>query len=316
MAADGGEVDPLQGGRVEGDHVLAPDSRKRGATGGAPRLLVGPNSEVDLREYNKNHEPAGSPKGGQFAPKEGGTAGTSYARPRVYTTHSLSEAVTRILAGQSVELQTTRQAYTLLKRLGKMALDAEAKGKDAPLYDLCNVSVKGTNLFCTEKLRTAEYPEGVPRLHMPQFKGFAKAGSEAEGFAQSTPDRETGRRRYDGAQAFLHHLETLGIPLETGKVRASKLRASQAQLVGAKVAAMMVSRRTSQLTKGRIFISRDNYIIDGHHRWAALVGKDARDGTLGDLRMDVYRIDAPISEVLHLAQRWTKRVGLQGQGFD
>ena len=38
-----------------------------------------------------------------------------------------------------------------------------AAGKDAPDYDLCQVTVADTNMFCLESLQTKEYPEGIPR---------------------------------------------------------------------------------------------------------------------------------------------------------
>ncbi len=62
--------------------------------------------------------------------------------------------------------------------------------------------------------------------------------------------------------------------------------------------------------KDSIFISSDNYVVDGHHRWAAVVGKDAEDGTLGDSKMKDVRVNAPISEVLHLANAWSEKFGI------
>ena len=50
---------------------------------------------------------------------------------------------------------------------------AEALGEKAPVYDLCKVSVRGTNLFCADAL-------DIERDKMPQFLAFPKPGSEAD----------------------------------------------------------------------------------------------------------------------------------------
>jgi ParB-like chromosome segregation protein Spo0J len=59
-----------------------------------------------------------------------------------------------------------------------------------------------------------------------------------------------------------------------------------------------------------IYVSRDGYVIDGHHRWAAAVGADSRDG-LGDLKIRVQTIDMPISEVLLVANAFTEEFGIK-----
>ena len=55
-----------------------------------------------------------------------------------------------------------------------------AAGKDAPDYDLCQVTVADTNMFCLESLQTKEYPEGIPRVEMPQLSGTPVPGSQAD----------------------------------------------------------------------------------------------------------------------------------------
>lgn len=257
-----------------------------------------------LFESNDCHTPAGSAQGGEFCAKPGGAGG---ARPRIIRVDTVREAIPLILAGKSVELRRTRQVNTLLTRLGRMALEAARLGQKAPDYDLCKVSVRGTNLFCADRLRTAADPDGVPRLKMPQFKGEPVPGTRA---AALTPNR---RGRVDGSAAFLDHLTSLGIASEKTKIRTSKLKASQAELSGPRVAGLMTSGDFDP-RQARIFVSRDHYIIDGHHRWAAAVGLDAKDGRLGDVKMKVYKIDAPIAEILHVATTWTAAFGLKGRG--
>lgn len=240
-----------------------------------------------LEAFNSSEHPRypkGDPRGGKFAPKEGGPI-----------TRSVSQAARLLAEGKPVRLKSVRQVSTLLDRLAKIANDAKAKGADAPNYDLCQVSVKGTNLFCAEH-------KGIPRVQMPQLKGRPVPGSEAS----SHPVKEG---EVDGSAHFQKHLERMGVRVTNETELASHLKASQSQLVGAKVAGMMTAKGYDP-SKAPIFVSRDNYVVDGHHRWAATVGRDAHDGRLGDLRMNVQRVDMDIVDLLRVANDWADAFGI------
>lgn len=266
-----------------------------------------PSSYGTLREFNQCHLPGGQSTGGQFCSDRRGRAGDRRASSGAQRADSVEHAVTLLLQGKRVELGTVKHVNTLIGKLAKVALDAEAKGVTAPTYDLCNVSVPGRNkVFCGSKLRTKEYPDGVPRQQMPQFSGFPEKGSDAD----KLPRKKSGA--VDGAPAFIAHLKSLGIRTSRGEMAASALKASQAELIGSKVAGMMADK-TYDPAKEPIFVSRDGYVIDGHHRWAAVVGRDAADGRLGQLKMNVIRVNAPISAVIKIANRWTKRFGIQAK---
>ncbi len=266
-----------------------------------PTVTV-PNSYGSFREFNPCHSPAD----GKFCSMPGGArTGTSgsFKRETPIRVSNIGRAIELILAGKVVEVPSAKKFNTILTRLAGMANDAKAKGQQAPNYDLCKVSVKGTNLFCAGRLRTKEYPNGVPRIQMPQFSGKAVPGSQAS----KLPKSEGGN--VDGANAFVRYLTTNGVRVDNGTIPAARLKASQAELVGPNVAGMMTNPKFDP-AKEPIFVSRDNYVIDGHHRWAAVVGRDAADNRLGQLKMKVIRVDAPISEVLKLANSWTKRFGI------
>lgn len=228
---------------------------------------------------------------------------STYVRPLVHRVETIHEALALLAKGRVVELADTRSVNTLLTRLAAIAQDAAAKGMQAPTYDLCKVSVRGTNLFCTERVRTAQYPQGLPRIVMPQLKGIPRPGSDA---AKLELDKSG---QVNAGEAFLDYLGDLGISSEREKIKAAKLKASQAELVGSRVAALM-TREGFNPRRKRIYISRDNYIVDGHHHWAAAVGLDAADNKLGDVKMKVVRIDAPITEILQLARSWTREFGV------
>lgn len=224
---------------------------------------------------------------------------TGKRRPKSIKVSNIDEALLLIDQGKVVEFGSTNEVHTLLKRLATMANEAKAAGKEAKNYDLCNVTVKGTNLFCHKSL-------GIPRIRMPQFEGTPVAGSDAEKLEKNDEGK------VNGAKAFQDFIKTQGIKITKGSVKAAHLRASQKQLIGSKIAKMTVS--DWDISSSPIFVSRDNYVIDGHHRWAAIVGRDAEDGSLGELKVNVIRIDAPIAEVLKIANKWTKKFGIKSVG--
>jgi len=56
-------------------------------------------------------------------------------------------------------------------------------------------------------------------------------------------------------------------------------------------------------------------VVDGHHTWAAAIGRDAEDGNLdNDKEMEVAVIDLPMSEIYLLSKQWTKTFGLPAAG--
>lgn len=228
-------------------------------------------------------------------------------RPIPIKCDSVDEAALLVLDGKVVELPTVEKASTLIERLAAIANEAKALGAKAPTYDLCQVSVKGTNLFCVEKLRNAKYPEGVPRIEMPQLGGEPVPGSDAD----KLPRTPWNQAEVDGSLEFRDYIEErLGLKLTSGEYPAYKLKASQAELNGPNVAQMM-SDKTFDPARNPIFVSNDDYVVDGHHRWAAVVGRDAADNKLGDITMRVHRIDAPITEVLRIAKEWSKAFGIK-----
>lgn len=227
-------------------------------------------------------------------------------RPIPIKVKTVEEAAVLVNEGKVVEVPDVKTAYSLINKLSDMALEAKAAGKDAKDYDLCQVSVAGTNMFCAESLRTKEYPSGVPRLDMPQLGGQPVPGSEAD----KLPRNKWDNTEVDGSKEFVSFLKGVGIHTDPDVVPAANLRASQRELIGSKVAKMIVDKSFDP-AKNPVFVSSDGYVVDGHHRWAAVVGRDAEDGKLGDSKINVVRVNATISEVLHLANSWSKRFGIK-----
>jgi hypothetical protein len=59
---------------------------------------------------------------------------------------------------QDYDPDQERDEHVLIDKLGEEAKKWAAQGKEAPTFDLCNVTVAGTNLFCAET-------KGIPRAH-------------------------------------------------------------------------------------------------------------------------------------------------------
>lgn len=200
--------------------------------------------------------------------------------------------------GKHIELSQPDQVATLLDRMSKMIDKAIEKGEDAPKFDLCKVSAPNSNLFCQESL-------GIPRIDMPQMRGIPVPGTYA---ATKEASKKTGK--VDLTKEFLDHLTEEGIKSEQTTIRASHLRASQKEIVGDRVIQLINETRagTRDLREKPIFVTRDNYIVDGHHHWAAIVGHGySRDK---DMKIPVYKLDMDIGKALSMANEFTKRAGL------
>lgn len=227
---------------------------------------------------------------------------------------TVEEGIKAILAGKDVELPDVKGAHTLIEELGKMAQKAAAKNPPEKItYDLCKVSVAGTNAFCAGN-------KGIPRIKMPQAKGEVVAGSKAEKMLkeQNAERAKKGKEptnEVDGTADFISSLEKAGIKVgEPTKVRADKLKATQRDMQGEKVGGMMQAAKEGKFDPSAepIFVSRDGYVVDGHHRWAATLGLDMKNGRLGDdYKMSVVVIDAPISKILKQANAWTDQFGIK-----
>lgn len=234
--------------------------------------------------------------------KKGGGKRGKYNPKKVRHVKSIDEAIKFIAEGQDVELDSEAEVATLLDKLKNIVDEAVSKGEKAPNYDLCRVSVAGTNLFCSES-------KGIKRIDMPQLGGTPVKGSKAD----KLPKDDKGE--VNAGEAFEKHLGSMGVAVTRKTVKAASLKASQSELVGAKVAGMVGAAKAGKFDPGgkAIFVSRDGYVIDGHHRWASQVGLDAGDGKLGDMDMKVIEIDMPISAVLREANAWTAEFGIKAK---
>ena len=227
---------------------------------------------------------------------EGGGASATAAPEK--TSVSEKKAISEILDGKKVSLDTVRDVNTVLSKLADMATNILNDGKTPPVYDLCKVTVPGTNLFCGENL-------DIDRADMPQAKGKPVPGSPADKL-----DKDKFGK-VDATKQFLASLRGEGFAIgEPESVPASSLKATQKNMQGENVARMMKAKDFDPAEEP-IFVSKDGYVVDGHHRWAAVVGRDSADGKLGQSKMNVQVIDAPIRAILKAANKFTSEFGIE-----
>jgi hypothetical protein len=244
----------------------------------------------------------GKGKGGAAGGLEGYSDRAKLVKGTIVT-DNVEDAARALFENRKVQLDSARKVSVLLDKLNAMAKDAISKGEKAGLYNLCNVTVPGTSLFCAES-------KGIPRIEMPQLKFVPTPGTPA---AKLTPD---ARGEVDVSAGFRQHLADLGFKITDETEKAAYMKASQNELNGAKVAGIAQAIRDKKLADERLFVSQDNYIVDGHHRWAAMVGVDSDDGHLGDLTLPVARVEIGIIELLALANTYAKAQGAPQMGAD
>ena len=197
----------------------------------------------------------------------------------VIHTSDVDDAAKALHEGRRVELDQARGVSVLLDKLGSIAERMIERGEKAPSINLCNLTIKGSNLFCAQS-------KGIPRIEMPQMNEL-----QTEGFKKYLVDK--------------------GYKVKDEEVTASHMRATQNELNGVKVAGIAKSLREGEYNPGgRTVISDDDYILDGHHRWAARIGNDSQDGSLtNDTKMPVSRVDISITQLLEEALVFTEGKG-------
>lgn len=262
---------------------------------GGPRLAVRP---VARRPGSPLPATAPSPAALRTRGRPGG-AGT--VEDPIDVAGDIPRAAALLAEGKHIRLNQPDQVATLLDELARLVADARAQGERAPTYDLCRVSIPGTNLFCGQH-------QGLARARMPQLRGRPTPGTAAARVAAERGVSAAGN--VDMTPEFRAALAAAGVRVIAGVLPASHLRASQMELDGAKVAAMAQAMEAGLITDAPIFITRDGYILDGHHGWAAKVGVDARDNRLGDVHMPVEVIDLDIGAALDFANAFTAAHGL------
>jgi hypothetical protein len=186
--------------------------------------------------------------------------------------------------------------------LSLIADDAVQKGAKAPDYNLCDL---GT--ICHDN-------KGIKRVDMPQLGGKPVPGSPAD----KLPRDKSGE--VDAKEQFGQYLVNSKKYMVTEEnVPVSSLKATQDELVGAKVAGIYLalqdpnSDASKEIKNSYLYISSDSYVLDGHHRWVALLADAYRKGNIAGTTIKVKRIGAPISDLVKVANQWAMDFGVQAK---
>ena len=214
----------------------------------------------------------------------------------------MSRAVDLMIAGKHVRLSGPEELPALADEINRRG-DAVGAGVGSnPPWDLGNVSVRGTRLF-------NEQTTGIERANMPQLAGPAEPGSEAALLAGGA------NKFFIADPEFRHQLERDGISVRNEQVPADELRATQAQLTATTVtgiarAAAQGSAKVTHMLSEPIWVTEDNYVIDGHHRWAAGEVLAAMQHNFPGRRIEVQRIGLPVAQAIPYANRFAARIGI------
>lgn len=199
-----------------------------------------------------------------------------------------------------------QQISTIIDKLAELGNQAKEKGEKAPNFNLCQVSIPGTNLYCDGN-------KGIPREDMPQFKGTPEPGSVAD----KLPKDASGEA--DTEEFFKKMLEKQGIGVsEPIAISPDKLKATQSELVGVKVAGMSKAlEENPQHPKitAPIYVSNDGYVLDGHHRWAAVVAYNASHPDK-QIPMNIRVIDEPIVPLVQRSNKFAEEIGIRPKAAD
>ena len=199
-----------------------------------------------------------------------------------------------------------QQISTIIDKLAELGNQAKEKGEKAPNFNLCQVSIPGTNLYCDGN-------KGIPREDMPQFKGTPEPGSPAD----KLPKDASGEA--DTEEFFKKMLEKQGINVsEPQAIQPDRLKATQSELVGVKVAGMSKAlEENPQHPKitAPIYVSNDGYVLDGHHRWAAVVAYNASHPDK-QIPMNIRVIDEPIVPLVQRSNKFAEEIGIRPKAAD
>lgn len=162
----------------------------------------------------------------------------------------------------------------------------------------------------------------------PLFAGFSKLtthpditelkvedtmlfGDEGMGIARKDMPQIPAERRDE----FLGDLAKEGVKTTEEEIDPRTLKPIQKEVSGSRSGAIYMRYKEEGAIpeQQRILISKDGFVIDGHHTWGAAVAfAFENDGA----KLPVYRIDMNASDALERATAWGDAAGIPKQGID
>lgn len=214
------------------------------------------------------------------------------------------------------------------------------RGEQVVDFELCSKTFSQIG-FCHDPKSGKKIDKGIKRNEMPQFssnvdkekpdsaayKTLVQTTMKAKGY--TSPDEMTDedwRQEVNMESEFAKELEKAGYEIREEEASVIGLKPIQTELDGTKVASMygtLVAAdadpdaygKSASRLKDPIYVS-DGYVVDGHHRWAAMCSKDIADGRGGaNVTMPTKVIykkgkSVPIDEIIKFSNDFMDNMGL------
>jgi hypothetical protein len=186
---------------------------------------------------------------------------------RKKATKKPTKKLVEINGGEKFRIEDASKNWTLTRRykkwVGKLTRKATGK-RHTKSEDLC----VGKDNICEGDL-------GIARKYMPQFIGR------------------------DDVQKFRNFIKRVyKIKSCITRRRAKDLKPTQKEISRSRIEDLINNEKILNKVLVPLVISKDNYVVDGHHRWAAYRLKKPNK------LLPAVEIDAPIKDVLGISIAW------------
>jgi hypothetical protein len=248
--------------------------------------------EVDKNALGFSQGEKGYPSAGRVAwDAWGGDAGFAWAESMV--ARAEKDEMEKHLQGQhDQQSHAPKYAENIAQKIMDGSHPSVGQKDVGPLFagfskltthpDITELKVEGTMLFGDEGM-------GIARKDMPQIPS-------------------------DARPEFLSDLGKEGIGVKSENIDPRTLKPIQKEVSGSRSGAIYMRYKDKGAIpeEQRILISKDGYVIDGHHTWGAAVAFAFESGS----KIPVYRVDLNAKEALSASLDWSKAKGYEGQAID
>lgn len=186
-------------------------------------------------------------------------------------------------------LSTPADAFESISHKEKVAVSPEdlrgvlqrAAMKNVGPVDLTHLTIEGTPLFAGGLNRN--------RLSMPQIPKEHQAD-------------------------FLESLKAQGIDVKRESVSPTSLLPTQNEIDAGRVGQKLLDYDKGKTIRP-VMVSKDSYVLDGHHRWAVEVALDVESPQAG-IKMPVIRIMQDHDKALRTMLAYTKKTGIKNKALE
>lgn len=218
------------------------------------------------------------------APKAEAPTGTTGPRPEIKpegdSKEELKAFATSVIGSLQDGNQPVLQSDDYVKFLAAMENVPKGTEAEEKMRDIERILIDDTILMGQGGMH-------VPRIEMPQI-----------------PDEERPQFLADIAREN-------GVNTTEERVDPTTLKPWQSEISAAGAAYNFRSNPDGIPDEKRILISKDGYIIDGHHTWAAAVGLKFLNGS----DLPVYRLSITGKEAIDLSNKWATEHGHEHVGM-